>query len=251
MLHHAWRPTQVSVSAGVSPPWWPRKRRSGLDARSAAIRPGAGSTQTSARRLQPRAGVGNSSRARPLAALVEARGQLADDELGIVDVQEEVARGARGRVHQQVGPEVAEQVEVVGVDVDLAVVGGITSSGPSAARPRARRAHAAPPRRTPGWTARACARRRRWIPVEVAQAARAELCDTLVDVAEPDHLRARECRRAVRGAGDRRRLQDGARHVEALEEARRGTTSRGSSSSGGPVPRTNGSGIITSSTSGS
>ncbi len=125
---HAWKPIQVSDSSGVRPPWWPLKRRSGLGtAVRPTIRPGAGSTQTSASRSRRRGPMcGKSSAASRTSARCSSRArQLRDDRLGIVDVQEEVARGAGGRareVPRQLRP---EEVQVVGgVDVELAVVGG-------------------------------------------------------------------------------------------------------------------------------
>src|SRR5262249_25429373 len=56
-------------------------------------------------------------------SVAEPRRELVADALGIVDVQEAVARRTRGRVTQrQLGPDVVEQVELP--DVDLPVVGG-------------------------------------------------------------------------------------------------------------------------------
>ena len=129
----ALNPAQVSDSSRVRPPWWPRKRRSWLgNAASQAMRPGAGRTQTSARRAAaPGRRPGRASRARRTSARSPSRARSSRDHvLGLVDVQEAVA-GRAGRPQR-------------------AALAGRASGG-RAARARSRRARRGAPGSTSTW----------------------------------------------------------------------------------------------------
>ena len=123
-------PTQVSISSGVRPPWWPLNALLGAGRRlqRRPSGPGAGSTQTSARRSRRRGPAsreelgGEADRARRRARCA-ARATTVSR---VVDVQEHVARRARGRA--SAGGRAARGQSTssssVTCDVDLPVVGG-------------------------------------------------------------------------------------------------------------------------------
>ena len=156
------------TSSGVSPPWWPLKRswRDGM-ACSHAIRPGAGSTQTSASRAVRRGPAsGKSSAASRTCARSPSRArQLAPrPSRGRRRAGSSRARSPRARsAGARATAARARRGSRPPADADLAVVGGheqqrVAHGPPGRPAPRAR------PRRTPRSPARADGPRRRSRP---------------------------------------------------------------------------------------